>query len=144
MGRIKQRMFSSPDILPRGLRTCFLLVDFAFLIYWTLSFFQLIPAKWLLMNADQPFLVDWNWSFLPLNLLIASTGFLTLFLAAKRSHKAVTMALISLIMTFCAGLQALSFWVLSGDFSWIWWIPNVFLVLYPIPFILFIFNRSAR
>ncbi|MEV6430562.1 DUF5360 family protein [Nocardia sp. NPDC051463] len=36
-------------------------------------------------------------------------------------------------MTSTAGLQAIAFWALRGDFSLTSWIPNLFLLLFPIP-----------
>ncbi len=144
MGRPKQRMFSAPDLLPRGLRASFLVVDIGFLVYWTFIVFHLIPVNWLLKDYDQPVLLDWNWSFLPLNILVSVTGLLSLFMAARRSRKAVSLALLSLAFTFCSGLQALSFWSLRGDFNWMWWLPNLFLLLYPLPFLMTLINRNAR
>jgi hypothetical protein len=137
-------MFSAPDLLPPGLRTCFLVVDISFIVYWVLAALDHIPRSWLFKDHDQPLLMDWSWSFLVLDGLIATTGLLSLYLASRRSSKAVPMALLSLAFTFCAGLQALSFWTLRNDFSWIWWLPNLFLILYPLPFLLFILKRSGR
>jgi hypothetical protein len=144
MARPKQRMFSAPDLLPPGLRTCFLVVDVGFIVYWVLVAFEHIPRAWLFKNHEEPLLIDWSRSFLILYALIAVTGLLTLYLAARRSGKALPMALLSLAFSFCAGLQALSFWTLRSDFSWIWWLPNLFLLLYPLPFLLFIVRRSGR
>ena len=144
MARPKQRMFSAPDLLPPGLRTCFLVVDIGFILYWVLVAFEHIPRAWLFKNHDEPLLMDWSRSFLVLYALIAVTGLLTLYLAARRSGKALPMALLSLAFSFCAGLQALSFWTLRSDFSWMWWLPNLFLLLYPLPFLLFIVRRSGR
>jgi len=144
MGRPKQRMFSAPDLLPPGLRACFLVVDIGFIAYWLLAAFHLIPPAWMFKDHQDALLMDWSWSFLILDVLIAVTGLLTLFLAARRSGKALPMALMSLAFSFCAGLQALSFWTLRSDFSWIWWLPNLFLLIYPLPFILFIVKRSGR
>jgi hypothetical protein len=144
MARPKQRMFSAPDLLPPGLRTCFLVVDIGFIFYWGLVAFDHIPRAWLFKNHDEPLLMDWSRSFMVLYALIACTGLLSLYLAARRSGKALPMALLSLAFSFCAGLQALSFWTLRSDFSWIWWLPNLFLLLYPLPFLLFIVKRSGR
>ena len=144
MGRLKQRMFSTPDILPRGLRTCFLIVDFGVIIYWTVVGFKLIPPRWTFKDYADPILIDWNWSFLPLDVLIALTGLCSLLLAGQRSRQSLSLALLSLGFSFCAGLQALSFWVLRGDFTWAWWLPNLFLLLYPLPFLLGMVRRNAR
>ncbi|MGE7941822.1 DUF5360 family protein [Lysinibacillus xylanilyticus] len=44
-------------------------------------------------------------------------------------------ALLSLALTFCSGLQAIAFWTIKLDFDFMWWIPNLFLLLYPLYFI---------
>ncbi|HDR7717612.1 YvaD family protein [Bacillus albus] len=40
-------------------------------------------------------------------------------------------AFLSLILTFCSGLQALAFWTIRLDFDMSWWIPNLYLLIYP-------------
>ena len=40
-------------------------------------------------------------------------------------------AFLSLILTFCSGLQALTFWTIRLDFDISWWIPNLYLLVYP-------------
>ncbi|MEU1994923.1 DUF5360 family protein [Nocardia gamkensis] len=44
-----------------------------------------------------------------------------------------TLMTISLTLTSVAGLQALAFWTLRGDFNPVWWAPNLFLLLFPLP-----------
>jgi hypothetical protein len=41
--------------------------------------------------------------------------------------------LVSLVLTTASGLMAIAFWTLRGDFSLAWWIPNLYLLLFPIP-----------
>jgi hypothetical protein len=45
------------------------------------------------------------------------------------------LLVVSLVATSISGLQALSFWALRGDFDLGWWLPNLFLFLWPLPFI---------
>lgn len=45
------------------------------------------------------------------------------------------MALISLTLTFCSGLQAIAFWIIKADYDLMWWIPNLYLLIYPLFFI---------
>ncbi|MGI6187453.1 MAG: DUF5360 family protein, partial [Brevibacillus sp.] len=45
------------------------------------------------------------------------------------------LALISLVLTSCSGLQAISFWLFKGDFDPVWWIPNLYLLIYPLFFL---------
>jgi hypothetical protein len=46
----------------------------------------------------------------------------------------VALALVSLVLTSCAGLQAVSFCI-RGEFDPAWWIPNLFLLLHPLYFV---------
>jgi hypothetical protein len=32
--------------------------------------------------------------------------------------------------------MAISYWTLTGDFDPSWWIPNLFLMLWPLPFLI--------
>lgn len=52
--------------------------------------------------------------------------------------------LISLVLTSTAGLQAIAFWALRGDFALEWWAPNLFLLLFPLPAITVPVRRMAR
>lgn len=110
-----------------------LVTDVGFLAYWLITLLHVLPDAWLFKDYDDPILQSWNWSFLPLDLLISFTG-----LAALRSRDAVlarSLAGVSLVLTSCSGLMAISFWALRGDVAWAWWAPNLFLLLYPLPFL---------
>jgi Family of unknown function (DUF5360) len=119
----------------RLLRGLFWATDVGFVAYWALTALHLIPQQYLFKNYDDPTMVNWNWSFVFLDLLISGTGFLSLFLQRRRARAWRSAALVSLTLTSCSGLQAVSFWLLSRDFDWTWWLPNLYLLLYPIPFI---------
>jgi hypothetical protein len=111
----------------------FLVVDFGFVVYWLITLTQLIPDEFLFKDYNNPILMHWNWSFLPLDLAISATGFLSLYLLkTNRAWKQV--ALISLVLTFSSGLQAISFWTLANDFDIWWWLPNLYLLIYPLFF----------
>jgi hypothetical protein len=77
-------------------------------------------------------LVAWNWSFFPIDMLISISGLNTIRLYRKNSNLWVFFALGSLFLTFCSGLMAISFWIFHNDFDLAWWIPNLFLLIYPI------------
>jgi Family of unknown function (DUF5360) len=53
-------------------------------------------------------------------------------LSVQRAHRGdptwVFWATISLTLTLCAGLMAVSFWILTKDYSLSWWIPNLALI----------------
>ena len=38
----------------------------------------------------------------------------------------------SLSLTFCAGLMAISFWAIRGDFDPTWWGVNLALMIWPL------------
>ena len=39
---------------------------------------------------------------------------------------------VSLALTHAAGLNAIAFWALRGEFDPAWWLPNLWLVLFPV------------
>lgn len=49
-----------------------------------------------------------------------------MYLHSKQKHIWSHFAFLSLILTFCSGLQALAFWTLRLDFDISWWIPNFY------------------
>lgn len=119
----------------KTLKKFFLITDIGFIVYWVITLFHLIPQDLLFKDYTNPILVSWNWSFLPLDLLISITGLLSLYLYYRKSELWKRISLISLILTFCSGLQAISFWAIRYDFDLIWWIFNGYLMIYPIFFI---------
>ncbi|WP_017721452.1 YvaD family protein [Kamptonema formosum] len=129
----------------KRLKNFFLVTDIGFILYWLITLFHLLPESYLFKDYNNPILVAWNWSFLPLDLLISATGFFSLFLYTKGRKNWDRVALVSLILTFCSGLQAISFWTLRADFDLNWWLPNLFLLLYPMFFIpRFISNKIGE
>lgn len=119
----------------RQLRPFFLVVDIGFIVYWLVTLLKIIPADYLFKDYANPILQAWNWSFLPLDLLISATGFYSLFLWRRGDDSWHLLALISLVLTACSGLQAIAFWSLRADFDLGWWLPNLFLLIYPLFFI---------
>ncbi len=117
------------------LKYYFLVVDIGFIVYWAITLLHIIPNEYLFKDYDNPILVAWNWSFLPLDLLISATGLSSLWLWQSGRAGWRSLALISLVLTSCSGLQALAFWVLRSDFDPCWWLPNLFLLIYPLFFI---------
>ena len=116
------------------LKPFFLIVDIGFILYWTVTLLRLIPEAYF-KDYDNPILAAWNWSFLPLDLLISATGLTSFYLMRRGDVGWRNVALISLVLTSCSGLQTLAFWTLRADFDLFWWLPNAFLLLYPLFFI---------
>jgi len=117
------------------LKYYFLVVDIGFIVYWLITLSGIIPNEYLFKDYQNPILVAWNWSFLPLDLFISGTGLGSLWMRKKNSKNWKSVALISLVLTFCSGLQAIAFWTLRMDFDISWWLPNLFLLIYPLVFI---------
>ncbi|MBM9576297.1 YvaD family protein [Leptospira sp. 201903070] len=125
----------------------FLFTDIGFILYWMITGFQWIPESYLFKDYHDPILLDWNWSFLPLDLLVSISGFYSLYLRKRGRSEWERMALISLVLTSISGLQAVAFWSFRRDFDPSWWIPNLYLLLYPIYFIyrlVFLPSRKAE
>jgi hypothetical protein len=120
--------FSTPS---RSLRVFLLVVDCQFIVYWIASALRLVPAEWLYAHHDDPVMVAWNWSFLPLDLLVSATGLGALVVARARDTRWPLLALASLALTSASGLNAVAFWALRGDFDITWWTPNLLLLFCP-------------
>jgi hypothetical protein len=126
------------------LKGFFLVTDIGFIVYWLITLFKLIPPEYLFNNYNDPILVAWNWSFLPLDLLISATGLTSLWLHRRGDERWRGLAIISLVLTVCSGLQAIVFWVLRADFDLTWWLPNLYLLLYPLFFLPGLLQAEAR
>jgi Family of unknown function (DUF5360) len=122
------------------LKPFFLVTDIGFIIYWIVTFFNLIPKSWAFKDYDNPIIIAWNWSFFPLDILISITGLSSLYLYNKGKETWRTFALISLVLTFCSGLQAIAFWVYMKDFDISWWAMNLYLLVYPLFFLRMFMN----
>lgn len=117
------------------LRWNLLITDLGFILYWASAALNLFPPEWLYKDGDDPILVAWNWSFAPVDLTASVLGLASLALARRRQRQTVAswslVAMLSVALTFCAGLMAVSFWALRGDFDPAWWLPNPYLVIWP-------------
>jgi hypothetical protein len=109
-----------------------LITDIGFLSYWAAAAMGVFPSEWLYKDYDNPILVAWNWSFAPVDLAASTLGLYSLALARLGRPAWSAYALISAALTFCAGLMALSFWALRSDFDLAWWLPNLYLVIWPL------------
>lgn len=121
--------------LMKALKPFFLVTDIGFIIYWIVTYFSWIPKEWAFKDYDNEMIIAWNWSFFPLDIFISVTGLFSLYLYKKKKSSWKNFALISLVLTFCSGLQAIAFWAFSGDFDITWWSVNLYLLIYPLFFI---------
>jgi hypothetical protein len=112
------------------LRINLLITDVGFIVYWSITALNLLPAEWLFQDYTNPVLVAWNWSFAPVDLMASLTGLWTLHLMRHQHPYWKITAIISLTLTFCAGLMAISFWTFRLDFEPSWWFPNIYLMVW--------------
>ena len=126
--------------LPPGLKASLLVTDIGFLMYWGLTALAAagliaIPAEYLYSDYHNPLVVAWNWSFMPLDVVLSIVGLtaVTHHRAGKASWRGLTI--ISLALTFCAGLMAISFWAIRGDFDPTWWAVNGALMIWPLAYL---------
>lgn len=119
----------------KRLKIFFILTDIGFILYWLITLLHIIPEALLFKDYNNPILSAWNWSFFPLDMCISFSGITSLILHGKNNPMWRRTALISLVLTFCSGLQAVSFWFLRNDFDIMWWLFNLYLVIYPLFFI---------
>jgi len=116
------------------------ITDIGMLAYWSVTALMAlsiisIPGEWLFKDYHDPRVVAWNWSFMPLDVLFAITGLWALRLEQAGDPRWRAWTIVSLSLTVCAGLMAISYWVIVRDFDPAWWIPNLFLMIWPIPFL---------
>jgi hypothetical protein len=119
----------------RWLKIIMLTTDLGFIAYWGITIAHVIPPESLFNDYTNPIMVHWNWSFLPLDLFISATGLTSLVLLHRRKTVWRQFAIMSLVLTFVSGLQAIAFWAIAGDFNMSWWLPNGFLLAYPLIFL---------
>lgn len=119
----------------RSLKVLMLATDVGFIAYWLVTLAHIIPSDMLFRDYSNPILIHWNWSFLPLDLLISATGISSLAIMKQNNPAWRQLAIVSLALTFVSGLQAIAFWVIAGDFDIWWWGPNLFLMTYPLLFL---------
>jgi len=125
------------------LKYYFLVVDIGFIVYWFITLLGVIPGEYLFKDYNNPILWAWNWSFLPLDLFISASGLTSVYLWRQKNPNWAPLALISLVLTFCSGLQAIAFWSIRLDFDISWWLPNLFLLLYPLFFMKSVFRTCV-
>ncbi|GAA1532614.1 hypothetical protein GCM10009678_13660 [Actinomadura kijaniata] len=121
-------------------KTAMLITDVGLLLYWAVVFAGLIPPEYAYRDYTNPILSDWNHSFVPLDLAASLTGLASLCARAAQRP----LMTVSLTLTSTAGLQAIAFWALRGDFTLAWWLPNLFLLLFPLPALVVLARGGER
>ena len=123
------------------LRRLMLVTDIGLLTYWSLTALAaagviVFPPDWLFSDYHNDLVFAWNCSFFPLDVLLSVAGLASVHLAGRKDARWQHYAIISLSLTACAGLMAISFWVIRGEFDPVWWGFNLYLILWPLPFLL--------
>ncbi|WP_204112536.1 DUF5360 family protein [Shimia biformata] len=103
------------------------------LAYWLLAAtlalgIVAIPAEYMYSDHTNPLVVAWNWSFLPIDVAFAGLGLYSRFGSGSPAlrHR---LALIAATLMFCAGVMAISYWIMTDAFDPLWWGLNLWLVL---------------
>jgi hypothetical protein len=132
---------------PRPLRlieVAMVVTDVGFVVYWAVVALALLPPELAYTDYTDPRVVAWNWSFLPIDLVISATGLTSLALL-HRAHRAWRgLMVVSLTLTSASGMLAVSYWAVRGEFDPAWWGPNLFLLLYPVPALVWLLREPAR
>ncbi|CAN5229373.1 YvaD family protein [soil metagenome] len=122
--------------------------DVAFLLYWAVSGLDAagvlhLPAGWMYAHHDDPRVVAWNWSFLPVDLGFSLTGLFATTLARRGDALWRPLAIVSLTLTVTAGGMAVAYWALTGEIDPVWFGSNLLLVLWPVPFLVGLVRTSG-
>ena len=115
------------------LKTATALTEIAMLIYWALAIaltLELVSIDPALMYSDyeNPLVIAWNWSFFPIDIAFALIGLSARFARVSGALK-FKLEIIAAVLMLCAGLMAISFWIVTADFEPMWWGMNIWLVL---------------
>jgi hypothetical protein len=94
-----------------------------------------LPSTFMYADYAKPWVCAWNWSILPFDAGFSITGFAAIVAARRGLALWRPLALISLTLTVTAGLMADSYWTLMGQFDPSWFLPNLALVIWPLPYI---------
>ena len=108
-----------------GTKAFLVVTDVGLAAYWILTAIGVISV------GHDGWITAWNWSFLPLDALAIIAGLL--WSTLPRDHPwAAAMFAVALALTHAAGLMAISFFVLWGDWDASWWLVNLWLMCMPI------------
>ena len=79
-------------------------------------------------DYENPLVIAWNWSFFPIDIAFALIGLSARFARVSGALK-FKLEIIAAVLMLCAGLMAISFWIVTADFEPMWWGMNIWLVL---------------
>ncbi len=125
--------------MSRPLALAITVTDVAFLLYWSFAALALtgilhVPPEWMYANYDQPDVIAWNWSFLPMDLAFSVFGLKAVAAARRGDPSWRPFAIVSLTLTMAAGGMAVSYWAILREFDPSWFLANLTLVIWPLFF----------
>ena len=134
--------------MPRRLAVAITVTDVAFLLYWTVAALSQsgllhIPADWMYANYDKPDVIAWNWSFLPMDLAFSFFGLKAVAASRRADPRWRPYAIVSLTLTWAAGMMAVSYWALLREFDPVWFLSNLALVVWPLFFVRYLVSISS-
>jgi len=86
-----------------------------------------IPAEYMYTDHLNPTVIAWNWSFFPIDIAFAICG-LTARFGGIRPSLRHGLEIIAATLMLAAGIMAISFWAIRGEFDPWWWGPNFWLI----------------
>ena len=115
------------------LKIATMFTELSMLIYWILAAalsLGLVSINPSLMYSDyqNPLVIAWNWSFFPIDVAFAVIG-LTARFSVKDGSLRFKLEVIAGVLMLCAGLMAISYWTITGDFDPTWWGMNLWLII---------------
>lgn len=119
--------------LLRATTVAMVVADIGFLVYWLVVATGIVPPESMFAEYADPRVAAWNWSFLPLDLAASFTGLAAVRAVRRSAPTASARLATSLTLTATAGGMAVAFWAQRGQFDLTWWIPNLALLLFPLP-----------
>ena len=85
-----------------------------------------VPPEYMYSDYQNPTVVAWNWSFFPLDMTFAVSGLYSRYGNMLRTRRTF-LSTFSLSLMFCAGLMAISFWIVARSYDPFWWGINLWL-----------------
>lgn len=133
----------------RSLLLALVVTDVLFVVYWIVAALAeakvvSLPPSLMYAGYGDDRVCAWNWSFFPLDFAFSVTGLLAARWARRGDPRWRPVALVSLALTVVAGLMAVSYWTLLGEVDLAWFVPNLALVVWPLPYLAWLVRDISR
>jgi hypothetical protein len=119
--------------MERTIKLLLTITEVGMIVYWLFAAMLVlgllsVSPELMYSNYQDPLVVSWNWSFFPIDILFAVTGLVAAYVPMSLPRQRL-LSSVSLSLMFCAGLMAISFWLLQKSFDPTWWIVNLWLMV---------------